>query len=134
MNIRFTNGKSGFFRTFSYARTWYSWIIVTRNGKKVWKHRPNWPFYALMLRTKLYQNPFFFNGHQNINKHKSRAARTVHGPTILPFYKINIFKTIQIFKIRLKKIIFESANILADFWNYFHINWNLLNSTQDKSF
>ena len=28
--------------------------IVTRNGKIVWKHGPNWPFYAVMLRTKLY--------------------------------------------------------------------------------
>ena len=28
--------------------------IVTTNGKIVWKHRPNWPFYALMLRTKPY--------------------------------------------------------------------------------
>ena len=27
--------------------------IVIRNGKIVWKHGPNWPFYALMLRTKL---------------------------------------------------------------------------------
>ena len=30
--------------------------------------------------------------------------------------------TIHIFKIRLKKIIFASTNILEDFWNYFHIN------------
>ena len=29
-------------------------IIVTRNGKIIWKHGLNWPFYALMLRTKLY--------------------------------------------------------------------------------
>ena len=29
-------------------------IIVTRNRKIVWKHRPNWPFYILMLRIKLY--------------------------------------------------------------------------------
>ena len=28
--------------------------IVTRNGRIVWKHGPNGPFYALMLRTKLY--------------------------------------------------------------------------------
>ena len=54
----------------------------------VWKHGPNWPFYALMLRTKLYQNPFFFTGHQNVNKPKSRAARTVYGLIFLPFYKI----------------------------------------------
>ena len=48
----------------------------------------NWPFYAFMLRTKLYQNPFFFTGHQNVNKPKSRAARTVYGLIFLPFYKI----------------------------------------------
>ena len=42
--------------------------------------------------------------------------------------------TIHIFKIRLKKIIFASTNILEDFWNYFHINWSLLNSTQGKSY
>ena len=29
-------------------------ILVTRNGKIVWKRGPNWPFYALTLRTKLY--------------------------------------------------------------------------------
>ena len=63
-------------------------IIVTRNGKIVWKHGPNQPFYALMLRTKLYQNLFFFTGHQNVNKLKSRAARTAYGSTFLPFYKI----------------------------------------------
>ena len=28
--------------------------IVTRNGLIVWKCGPNWPFSALMLRTKLY--------------------------------------------------------------------------------
>ena len=28
--------------------------IVTRNGKIVWKHGPNLPFYALMLRTMQY--------------------------------------------------------------------------------
>ena len=27
--------------------------------------------------------------HQNVNKSKSRTARTVHGPIFLPFYKIN---------------------------------------------
>ena len=53
----------------------------------VWKHGPNQPFYALMLRTKLYWNPFFFTRHQNVNKPKSRAARTVHGLIFLPFYK-----------------------------------------------
>ena len=63
-------------------------IIVIRDGKIVWKQGPNWPFYALMLRTKLYQNPFFFTGHQNVNKPKSRAARTVYGLIFLPFYKI----------------------------------------------
>ena len=54
----------------------------------VWNHGPNWPFYAVMLRTKLYQNPFFFIGDQNVNKPKSRAARTVNGHIFLPFYKI----------------------------------------------
>ena len=29
-------------------------ILVTRNGKRVWTRGPNWPFYALTLRTKLY--------------------------------------------------------------------------------
>ena len=54
----------------------------------VWKLEPNGPFYAHMLRTKLYQNPFFFTGNQNVNKPKSRAARTVYGPIYSPFYKI----------------------------------------------
>ena len=42
--------------------------------------------------------------------------------------------TIHIFKIQLKKIIFAFTNILEDFWNFFHINWNLLNLTLNKSF
>ena len=54
----------------------------------VWKHEPSWPFYALILRTKLYQNPFFFTGDQNAKKPKSRAARIVYGPIFLPFCKI----------------------------------------------
>ena len=43
---------------------------------------------ALTLRTKLYQNSFFFTGHQNVNKPSSRAARTVYEPIFLRFYKI----------------------------------------------
>ena len=64
--------------------------IVTKNGKIVWTHGPNWQFYALMLRTKLSYNPFFFTGHQNVNKRKSRAARTDYGLIFLPFYKTNV--------------------------------------------
>ena len=41
--------------------------------------------------------------------------------------------TANIFKIRFKNMIFASTNILEDYWNYFHINWNLLHSPQDKS-
>ena len=55
-----------------------TFIIVIRNVKIVWKHGPNWPFHALMLRIKLYYNPFFFTGYQNVNKSKSMAARTVN--------------------------------------------------------
>ena len=64
--------------------------ILHRSHKKqiVWKHGPNWPFYTNMVRSKLYQNPFLFTGHQNVNKPMSRAARTVHGLIFLPFYKI----------------------------------------------
>ena len=53
----------------------------------VWKHGPNWPFYAFMPRTKLYQNPFFFTRHQNINTPKNWAARAVYGLIFLPFDK-----------------------------------------------
>ena len=60
---------------------------VTRNAQSG-NTGPKWPFYALMLRTKLYQNPFFFTGHQNVNKPKSRAARTVYGLIFSCFYKI----------------------------------------------
>ena len=62
--------------------------ITTRNGKIVWEHGPNWPFYALILRTKLYQNPFFFTVHQDINKPKSRAVMTVYHPMFSSFYVI----------------------------------------------
>ena len=68
----------------------FSLSIAIRNGKIVWKHGPNRPFYAFMLRTKLYQNPFFSTVHQNVNKPKSRAVRTVYGPIFLPFYVIII--------------------------------------------
>ena len=56
----------------------YGKFHIQHSHKKqiVWKHGPNRPFYAFMLRTKLYQNPFFFTGHQIVNKPKSRAART----------------------------------------------------------
>ena len=60
----------------------HCFIIVTRSIQS------NWPFHTFMLRTKLYQNPFFFTGYQNVNKPKSRAARTVYGLIFLPFYKI----------------------------------------------
>ena len=43
-----------------------------------------------MLRIKLYWNPFFFTGHQNVNKPKDRAARIVCGPIFLTFYQIII--------------------------------------------
>ena len=59
--------------------------MVTRNRKIFWKHRPNWPFYAIMLRTKLYKSPFFFIVDQNGNKIKNRAAKTVYGVIFLPF-------------------------------------------------
>ena len=64
--------------------------IVIRNGRIVWKHGPNRPFYAFLLRTKLYQNLFFSTLHQNVNKPKSRVARTVYGPIFLLFYVIII--------------------------------------------
>ena len=54
-----------------------NYSIVTRNGRIVWKHWPNGLLYALMLRIKLYQNPFFSTVHQNINKQKIKAVTTV---------------------------------------------------------
>ena len=70
----------------------FFWIgsFIFNKKQIVWKHGLNWPFYAFMLRTKLYQNPFFFTGHQNVNKPKSKAARTVYGLIFLPFYKITV--------------------------------------------
>ena len=62
-------------------------LNCNQKNQIVWKHRPNWLFYALMLRTKLYQNPSFFTGHQNLNKPNSSAARTVYGLRFLTFYK-----------------------------------------------
>ena len=52
--------------------------IVTVNGRLVWKHGPNWPLDLLMLKTTLYQSPFFFTVHQNVNKPKSRVVKTLH--------------------------------------------------------
>ena len=65
-------------------------FIHSHKKRIVWKYRPNWPFDALMLRTKLYQNPFFSTGYQNLNKPKSRAVRTVYGLIFLRFYKISV--------------------------------------------
>ena len=64
--------------------------ILAQSHKKqiVWKQGLNWSFYALILRTKLSQNSFFFTWHQNVNKPRSRAARTVYGLIFLLFYKI----------------------------------------------
>ena len=62
--------------------------LVRRNGKIVWKHGPDWPFYELMLRTNLYKNPLFFTVDQNVNQPKRRPARTAKGPMFLHFYVI----------------------------------------------
>ena len=45
----------------------FSFNIVTRSGRIVQKHGAKLLFYAVMLRTKLNQNPFFFTVHQNVN-------------------------------------------------------------------
>ena len=70
--IKYTYNRNYLYKTTIVDK--YNNTTVTRNGKMVWKHGPNWPFYTLMLRTKLYQNPFFFTGHLNVNKPKSRAS------------------------------------------------------------
>ena len=64
--------------------------VFGHNHKKqiVWKHGSTGCSTHLMLRTKLYQNPFFFTRDQNVNKPKSRAARILYAPIFLPFYKI----------------------------------------------
>ena len=48
--------------------------IAIRNGKIVWKHGANLPFCAFILRTKLYENPFFSTVHQNVDKSKSKVV------------------------------------------------------------
>ena len=72
-------------------------------------------------------------------KNFAKFKLSYHGPHlwnkfIAPNNDLLEAVTIHIFKIRLKKIIFASSNILEDFSNYFHINLNLLNLTQDKSY
>ena len=72
-------------------------------------------------------------------KNLAKFKLSYHGPHlwnkfIAPNNDLLEAVTIHIFKIRFKKVIFASANILQGFWNYVHINWNLLNSTQDKSY
>ena len=62
-------------------------IKFMEDSHSYWKHGLNWLFYSLKLRTKLFENSFFIR-HQNVNKPKSRAARTVYVPIFLPFYKI----------------------------------------------
>ena len=55
--------------------------VQTQNEKVVWEHGSNWLFYALMLRTKLYNNPFRFTMDQNLNKPKSRTVEAICAPT-----------------------------------------------------
>ena len=55
--------------------------VQAQNEKVVWEHGLNWLFYALMLRTKLSNNPFHFTMDQNLNKPKSRAVKTICAPT-----------------------------------------------------
>ena len=52
-NKLFRNSIKPFFSDKGVRNQKITLIIVTRNGK-IWKHGPNWSFYALMLRTKLY--------------------------------------------------------------------------------
>ena len=52
-NKLFRNSIKPFFSDKGVRNQKITLIIVTRN-EKIWKHGPNWPFYALMLRTKLY--------------------------------------------------------------------------------
>ena len=102
----------------------YIQVKFNHSHKKqiVWKHRPNWLFYALMLRTKLYQNPFFFTGHQNVNKPKNRAARTVYGLIFLRFYKIIV---------SLFSFLCQDGNKTRS--NCATIGWNLSNKFQCRT-
>ena len=75
-------------KKFDFFKIFFNEGKHSHKKRIVWKHGPNLPFYAVMLRTKLYQNSFFFTGDQNVSKSKSRAARTFNGPIFLPFYKI----------------------------------------------
>ena len=43
-----------------------------------------------MLRTKLYQNPFFCTVHQSVNKPKNREVQIVYGSIILLYRDANI--------------------------------------------
>ena len=65
--------------------------IITRNRQLVWKRGLKWLNYALTLRAKLSQYPFFLTVHQNVNKSKSRAVRTAYGPIYSSFYVNVIF-------------------------------------------
>ena len=61
-----------------------------KKRKIVWKHGPNSSFYALMLKTKQYWNPFFFIVHQNVNKPNNKTPKIAYEPMFLPFYVIII--------------------------------------------
>ena len=74
-----------FFFFWSYFIFSKSLVIADTNHnhkkrKVVWKHLQNWPFYALMLRAKLYYNPFSFIVYQNVNKRKARQWRLSMDP------------------------------------------------------
>ena len=72
------------------------------------------------LRTKLYQNPFFFTRYQIVNKLKSRAARTVYGPISLPFYKI-IFRFFFLSRCKQNKI------------KFYYSRWHFAKETQTNT-
>ena len=66
---------------------WLHLTIVTRNRQFGNTGRTGRSTY-LCWEPSYARTQFFFTGHQNVNKPKSRAAKTVHGLIFLPFYKI----------------------------------------------
>ena len=80
-------------------------IIVTRNGKIIWKYGPNWPFYVFMLRTKLYQSPFFFTGHQKVSKQRASQRGLLVDPYFYLF--IRLLSAFFLFSVKMQKLCYN---------------------------
>ena len=67
---------------------WYQFQHSHKKQKDSLETRAEMAIPRSYVENQAILEPFFFTGHQNVNKPKRRVARTVYEPIFLPFYKI----------------------------------------------